>query len=56
VRLVSNGEPLADAAKTLELDEPTAERHLASALAKLGADDIGELPRQARRHGLGGGA
>lgn len=55
VRLMAGGASSTDAATTLEIEPSVLERHLASALAKLGSDDLADLPRLARRHGLGGG-
>lgn len=54
VRLLAGGATPADAAATLDLDAPAFQRHLDSALEKLGAANLDELPRYARRHGLGG--
>jgi DNA-binding CsgD family transcriptional regulator len=54
VRLLTGGAVLAEAAALLEIDRPAAERHLAAALAKLGARGPADLPRLARRHGLAG--
>ena len=53
VRLVSHGTAPLEAARALGLDEEAARRHLDSALDKLGAT-LPDLPRAARRHGLGG--
>ncbi|CAN5578681.1 hypothetical protein BH23CHL7_BH23CHL7_22920 [soil metagenome] len=55
VRLVSAGLSVHDAAAELEVEREVADRHLASAMTKLGASDPADLPRLARRHGLGGG-
>ena len=55
VRLVSGGATVGEAAMELDLELAAAERHLGSALAKLGGAEMSELPRLARRHGLGGG-
>jgi DNA-binding CsgD family transcriptional regulator len=54
VRLLAGGATPADAAATLDLDAPAFQRHLANALEKLGAANLDELPRYARRYGLGG--
>jgi DNA-binding CsgD family transcriptional regulator len=55
VRLVSGGASPDEAAAELDLEAGVASRHLASAMAKIGANELSELPRLARRHGLGGG-
>jgi DNA-binding CsgD family transcriptional regulator len=55
VRLLAAGSTLTEAATQLDVDESVFDRHLASALEKLGAANLDELPRYARRHGLGGG-
>jgi DNA-binding CsgD family transcriptional regulator len=54
VRLLAGGASPADAASELELNEAEFQRHLESALEKLGAANLDELPRYARRYGLGG--
>jgi DNA-binding CsgD family transcriptional regulator len=55
VRLVSGGASVADAAGRLDLEHDVAQRHLDAALEKLGAGSPADLPRLARRLGLGGG-
>lgn len=54
VRLTLAGASATDVAGQLELDRGAVERHLATALDKLGAAGPAELPQQARRHGLAG--
>jgi DNA-binding CsgD family transcriptional regulator len=54
VRLLVGGASPADAAATLDVDAPAFQRHLDTALEKLGATSLDELPRYARRFGLGG--
>jgi hypothetical protein len=54
VRRLAGGTSLTDAAGELDLDEQACKRLLDSALEKLGAANLDELPRHARRHGLGG--
>jgi DNA-binding CsgD family transcriptional regulator len=54
VRLIAGGASDEDAATALVLEKPVVERLLASALEKLGGDRRDELPRLARRYGLGG--
>jgi DNA-binding CsgD family transcriptional regulator len=54
VRLVADGLSAAQAAEALGLEPAAAERHLEAALEKLGAGSPEQLPRVARRHGLGG--
>jgi len=55
LRLIDGGATPAEAGQVLDLDTPSVERHLASAMDKLGAASVEELPRLARRYGLGGG-
>ena len=54
VRLLAAGRSTQETAQALDLDQPVFDRYLAAALDKLGASDIDDLPRLARRHGLGG--
>ena len=54
VRLLVGGTTPAAAAAELEIDDAVFDRHLSAALEKLGAANVDELPRFARRHGLGG--
>lgn len=54
VRLLAGGWTTDEAAAQLDVDGSVFDRHLASALEKLGAANLDELPRYARRHGLGG--
>jgi DNA-binding CsgD family transcriptional regulator len=55
IRLLAAGSSPADAANGLGIDEAAVERHVASALTKLGGESVSDVPRLARRHGLGGG-
>jgi DNA-binding CsgD family transcriptional regulator len=55
VRLVAGGATPDEAASALDLETALVERHLASAVEKLGGEGISDVPRLARRHGLGGG-
>jgi DNA-binding CsgD family transcriptional regulator len=54
VRLIAAGATEQEAAVALVLESPAVERLIASALEKLGAERPDELPRLARRYGLGG--
>jgi DNA-binding CsgD family transcriptional regulator len=54
VRLIAGGASPQQAAAALVLDESTVDRLIASGLEKLGTDRLEELPRLARRYGLGG--
>jgi DNA-binding CsgD family transcriptional regulator len=54
VRLLGAGKTTDEAAQVLDVDPATFQRYLAAALDKLGASDPDDLPRLARRHGLGG--
>jgi DNA-binding NarL/FixJ family response regulator len=54
VRLIASGATEEEAAAALVLESQVVERLIASALEKLGAERPGELPRLARRYGLGG--
>jgi DNA-binding CsgD family transcriptional regulator len=54
VRLLATGHNADDAARELGLDRVAVDELLAAALQKLGAMDVDELPRLARRYGLGG--
>jgi DNA-binding CsgD family transcriptional regulator len=54
VRLLAGGASSQEVAATLLLDESVVERLVSSALEKLGTDRLDELPRLARRYGLGG--
>jgi DNA-binding CsgD family transcriptional regulator len=54
VRLVAAGASEDDVARSLVLDKAVVERLIASALEKLGSARRHDLPRLARRYGLGG--
>jgi DNA-binding CsgD family transcriptional regulator len=54
VRLMAGGASADETATALVLERSALDRLLASALDKLGADRRDELPRLARRYGLGG--
>ena len=52
VRLMAAGSTRDEAARAMNIEEPVVDRHLTAALEKLGAADLDELPRFARRYGL----
>ena len=54
VRLIASGATADEAAQALVLEPQAVERLISSALEKLGAERQDELPRLARRYGLGG--
>jgi len=54
VRLLVNGQTPEQAAQTLDIETSALDRYLGAAMEKLGAANIDELPRFARRYGLGG--
>jgi DNA-binding CsgD family transcriptional regulator len=55
VRLLAAGVAPARAADQMGIDEAVLARHLAAAMDKLEVTDQADLPRTARRYGLGGG-
>jgi DNA-binding CsgD family transcriptional regulator len=54
VRLMAAGQSAEAAARELDLEKAVVEGHAAAALEKFGAANLDELPRIARRYGLGG--